>query len=197
MFKDIKDYEGRYQVSSKGEVYSTPQDGKPNKLLKQETTNRNSMYYKRVAFSKEGKVTRFQVHRLVAKAFIPNPENKPFVNHIDNDGTNNDVNNLEWCTHEENMLHSEVQGRQAKSHYLGGKAAGKIKADKAVEKWDKRVGKLFGVLKIVKITDYSDKGRGDVLCTVCSNITNRTLQGVYLRTPDKCRKCYEARKQKK
>jgi len=190
MFKDIKDYEGRYQVSDKGEVYSTPQDGKPNKLLKQETTNRNNMYYKRVAFSKEGKVTRFQVHRLVAKAFIPNPEDKPFVNHIDNDGTNNNVNNLEWCTHEENMMHSEVQGRQAKTHYLGGKAAGKIKADKAKKDWNDRVGNTYGALTILKITDPTGgKAKGIVKCNLCGNVTERTLQIMVRRPPKKCKNC--------
>lgn len=53
------------------------------------------------------------VHRLVAKAFIPNPENKPFINHIDNIRANNFVSNLEWCTRRENINHMLKQNRQA------------------------------------------------------------------------------------
>lgn len=58
----------------------------------------------------------FSVHRLVAHAFIPNPENKPCVNHIDNNPENNNVKNLEWCTHKENIQHSVRCGRQIKKN---------------------------------------------------------------------------------
>ena len=60
--------------------------------------------------SKDYVTERFQVHRLVAEAFIPNPENKPFINHIDNNGLNNHIENLEWCTHKENTKHSLKNG---------------------------------------------------------------------------------------
>lgn len=62
--------------------------------------------YLQVALQKHKKRKDEKIHRLVAEAFIPNPENKPQVNHIDGDKTNNNVNNLEWTTTSENQLHS-------------------------------------------------------------------------------------------
>lgn len=63
--------------------------------------------YKRVQFTVDGKRHTTGVHRLVAIAFIPNPENKSDVNHIDGNKSNNHVSNLEWCTHKENMAHGK------------------------------------------------------------------------------------------
>jgi len=63
-------------------------------------------WYMQVWLSISWKKKIFYIHRLVAQAFIPNPENKPQVNHIDGDKTNNHVDNLEWCTVTENQIHS-------------------------------------------------------------------------------------------
>ncbi len=190
MFKDIKGYEEQYQVNTKGEVKSTPLDGKPTRLLKQEKITRNHTSYRRVSFSKKGKVIRFQVHRLVAQTFLPNPESKPHINHIDNNGENNNLSNLEWSTHKENMLHSEIQGRQLKSHTLGGYATGKLVADKARLLWESRVGKTYGIFTLLTIDKYT-KGhyRGTVRCNLCNSTTNRTLQALLTRLPKKCREC--------
>lgn len=126
IYKDILGYENLYQVSNLGNVKSLPKgDGNGNRerLLKLEVCTKSHTSYYRVSLSKDGVVTRHQVHRLVAQAFIPNLGSKAVVNHIDNNGQNNNLNNLEWCTHTENMQHSSGQGRQDVSRSLGGIAA--------------------------------------------------------------------------
>lgn len=107
VYKDILGYNGIYKVSNLGNVESlTKKDGRLGRILKQESIVRNVTTYKRVTLSKDGVTQRFQVHRLVAAAFIPNPHDKPQVNHIDFNGSNNNLSNLEWVTRSENERHS-------------------------------------------------------------------------------------------
>lgn len=92
----------RYEVSTKGNVRSIQKDGTP-KLLKQSTSNSG---YKLVCLSGHGKLNTSYVHRLVAEVFIPVDDvNNRIVNHKDRDKTNNTVDNLEWVTMMENLLH--------------------------------------------------------------------------------------------
>ncbi len=113
-YKDILGYENLYQVSNLGNVKSLPKsDGNGNRerLLKLEVCAKNHTSYYRVSLSKNGVVNRYQVHQLVAQAFIQNLDGKPLVNHIDNNPSNNQVCNLEWCTAKENRLHAATQNR--------------------------------------------------------------------------------------
>lgn len=88
IWKDIEGYESLYQVSNLGRVK------RGNRFLKFEIINKG---YVRVGLCKDGKQTRFFVHRLVAQAFIPNPDNLPIINHKDHNPLNNCVDNIEWC----------------------------------------------------------------------------------------------------
>lgn len=94
IWKDIEGYEGYYQVSNEGIVKSL----RRNKILKP-YTNRG---YEYVVFSVGNKRKTIRVHRLVAEAFIPNPQNKPCVDHINTVRNDNRVENLRWTTHKEN-----------------------------------------------------------------------------------------------
>ena len=98
-WKDIPGYEGLYCVSKDGEVYGV----KRGKLLKPFITEKG---YALVDLYKNNVRKHKKVHRLVALAFIPNPDNKEQINHIDFDKLNNKVSNLEWCTNDENQSHA-------------------------------------------------------------------------------------------
>ena len=105
VWKDIKGYEGKYQVSNIGGVRSFVSNNKceiPHYIY-QGTTNKG---YKYVHLLDNGARKSFLVHRLVAIAFVPNPDNFPLINHKDEDYFNNRADNLEWCTHKYNYWYS-------------------------------------------------------------------------------------------
>lgn len=145
IWKDIQGYEGIYQVSNYGNVKSLmfgPKNVKckgEEKLLK---PSKGSVGYWRVQLYKSGKVSTICIHRLVAQAFIPNPDNKPFVNHIDSNKTNNHVENLEWVTPKENTRHSMMYGNFASDLVWHGKNFGKFEVLQYsldgvfIKKWD-------------------------------------------------------------
>lgn len=109
LWKEIKGYEGLYQVSSWGRVRSNYRGGR---ILK---SGKNADGYLLVVLCKNGKHTSYRVHRLVAQAFIPNPHNKPEVNHIDENKGNNYIENLEWVTSKENLNHGTRNTRMVTS----------------------------------------------------------------------------------
>lgn len=99
IWKDIEGYEDLYEVSDEGRV----RNKKTGRILK---PGKDSCGYPQVILCKDGTTRSFSVHRLVAKAFIPNPDNKPEVDHIDKNRSNNNVDNLRWVNHQENIDHS-------------------------------------------------------------------------------------------
>lgn len=103
IWRDIEGYEGIYQVSNLGNVRTLKWYG--GTQVKSIAQTDNGTGYKKVALSKQGKQKQLLVHRLVAMAFIPNPNNYEFVNHKDEDKTNNVVDNLEWCTKSYNSIY--------------------------------------------------------------------------------------------
>jgi len=103
-------YEGLYEVSSFGDVRCS--DGTP---VRQSVNHKKNTDYKCVWLRKNGVGKTVYVHRLVAEAFIPNPNSFPIVNHMDEDGTNNRSDNLEWCTLQYNTTYgTAIERRVAK-----------------------------------------------------------------------------------
>ena len=114
IWKDIEGYEGLYKVSNLGRIYSSYGQNKETCKLPILRGSISSHGYRIVGLTKNKHVKSFFIHRLVAKAFIPNPENKPDINHIDGNKENNNINNLEWCTKSENTKHAHVTGLMGK-----------------------------------------------------------------------------------
>ena len=100
-WKDISGFEGIYQVSNRGNV-------RRNGRIKSQAIDHGG--YCTVSLSVQSKQRTMSVHRIVATAFIPNPDGKRTVNHKDGNKLNNSVENLEWATHSENIVHANKTG---------------------------------------------------------------------------------------
>lgn len=120
-WKDVVGYEGLYLVSDQGEIISLPRTiitnnkygeitvHRKQKFLKPYLRGRGEHKYVAVALSKDGETKGYSLHRLVAEAFLPNPNNLPEINHIDENPLNNCVENLEWCSRQYNIEYSKAK----------------------------------------------------------------------------------------
>lgn len=180
IWKDIPGYERLYQVSNLGNVRSLNyrRSGK-SKLLKQGTDKKG---YKQVGLWKNSKRKHYSVHRLVAIAFLPNPNNLPQVNHKDENKANNNIDNLEWCDAKYNNNYGTRNERTSESHkgkkgcwyekQLSEEHKKKIskslkgKNSKPILMYDKEGNFIKRFDSIVDVTEYFGKDRG------CGNICN-------------------------
>ena len=117
IWKDVAGYEGFYQVSNKGNVRSVERKDSigrkcGGRILKPINNRRG---YLRVILWKNGKYKTNFIHRLVAEAFVPNPDNLPQVNHLDEVKTNNELSNLEWCDSKHNVNYGTRNDRAAQA----------------------------------------------------------------------------------
>lgn len=115
IWKDISGYEGLYQVSNTGKVRSLNYKGTGKKKILKTGNTGYKRLYKMVNLHKNKKQKPHYVHRLVAEAFIPNPNNLPYVNHKDENPDNNAVWNLEWCTPKYNANYGTAIERMSKT----------------------------------------------------------------------------------
>ncbi len=164
VLKDIAGYEGLYSISESGEVYSHIN----NKFLKH-NISKNGYATVQLFKNKIGK--RLLVHRLVAKTFIPNVQNLPQINHIDENKLNNNVSNLEWCTPKYNMNYGiGSKTRHSKIDYS--KEIYKINAVKNGKKVSKSViqiknNKIIAKFESAKEASLITKSSHSHICECC------------------------------
>jgi hypothetical protein len=156
IYRDLSGYEG-YQISNLGNVYSL----KNKKIISYQIINSG---YKLVHIYVNNKRHAKTIHRLVAQEFIPNPENKPFVNHKDGNRLNNVLENLEWVTSSENMQHAMSNGLVNFDH-----------VSKPVIKLDLLSGKLIKRYK--SIASALDDGYKNSAISMCIRGSNNSAHG--------------------
>ena len=128
MWKNIKGYEGLYQVSDEGEVRSLGNnESRKEKILKPAYRGNGYLF---VSLCKNGKKKMFSIHRLVAEAFLPNSNNLPEINHKDENKANNCASNLEWCDRKYNVNYGTGKKRSAE------KRTNNEKTSKSVKQFD-------------------------------------------------------------
>ena len=160
-WKPISGYEGLYEVSNKGNIKSFHKN-KDGVLIKLFTEKLKHTNYKCLTLVDIfGNKKQFRVHRIVAEMFLSNKHNKRFVNHIDNNGENNCVENLEWCSQSENIKHSHNQNRSEQVSL-----ANKIKSNKAQKNREEMIGKKYGKWLVLKALpkEYTTKKISKMLC---------------------------------
>ena len=150
IWKDMIGFEGRYQVSNLGRVRSILSNhGRYQEKIKVQRPRSESCPYRYVQLSVKDQPHHEAVHRAVAKAFIPNPDNKPMVNHIDGNKLNNNACNLEWVTCSENHQHAFYTGLRNNQHVADRQRGTKIGQSSSYHNvsWDNSRGKWKATLK--------------------------------------------------
>ena len=158
IWKDIEGYEGYYKVSNFGRIASLREwignkyKSQYKSIFKIIPSHHNKKGYQTIILSKDKKTKYYMVHRLVAKAFIENPYNKPQVNHIDGNKNNNNVSNLEWCTCKENIKHAFDKGLMTTKSEARNTHLEKIRP-LSIEVMKKKVAMLSNKGEILKVFD--------------------------------------------
>ena len=179
-WRDIAGYEGKYMVSNTGKVKSLnySNTGKEGIL----EAHANEKGYLRVMLCKDGKKKVYRVHRLVAQAFIPNPDNLPQVNHIDENKENNCMDNLEWVTCSENINHGTRNQRvveKLKGRKLSEESVKKVaeKLSKPVFSVDKVTGEIKNFPSAIEASRQTGIDKGNI--TRCCQGKLKSAKGFY------------------
>lgn len=171
VWKPIEGYEGLYEVSNYGNVRRVFRYGRPYISPCKCKVTKDGYYESTLV--KENKPKSIRTHRLVAKAFCENPENKLEVNHIDGNKLNNHADNLEWCTSSENQKHAYRLGLQQ----VSGGAISNRKRVRCIE-LDVETESLSAMQRLLCERGYTTTTRLNALSTAMNNGAN-TYKGLH------------------
>ena len=162
IWRDVKEYEGKYQVSNTGNVKSLNYNNTGKEGIMKPQDNGDGYLF--VQLCKEGKVKNCRINRLVAQAFLDNPEGYTDVNHKDEDKTNNCVENLEWCDRSYNINYG------TRNKKAGKRISEKLKGRKLAEEHKKKLSKpVFSVNKESGLIMWWQSIREAEKCTGINN----------------------------
>lgn len=179
VWRDVFGYEGMYQVSSKGRIMSLSREIPAKGGAYRITNNRvlsasvGKNGYKKIVLSDNNVKKTFLIHRLVAKAFIPNPNEYSLVNHIDENKENNECKNLEWCNYSYNATHGNAMRKMINSRLNnGGNRAPKHVVGTSIDGDGEDI-------KVLKLNDVKNYGFHPSAVSLCCNGKRVSHKGYY------------------
>lgn len=180
IWRDVVGYETKYEVSNTGLVRSKDRmDSAGRNRIKGQVIKQASdkLGYKRLNLCESGKPKQWLVHRLVAEAFIDNSENLPCVNHKDENPSNNNAENLEWCTHRYNMNYGTKNERHSKS--MKGKMLNRPDKSRVVIQYDKNgnfIKRFESTCEAKRVTGLSQSN----ISACCRGVQNHKTVGGFI-----------------
>ena len=168
-WKTVTNYEGLYEVSNLGNVRTVPREyynsiGRlhkvEQKVIKGFLQVKSKTNYVRIALWKDGKSKKFFIHRLVMNAFNPTDNDELEVNHIDYNGENNKLTNLEWVTKSENEKHSRLSGRNSTKSSEAGKQSAINARERIRAEAESYVGKKIHNWNIIEVLGFVEGSNG-------------------------------------
>lgn len=187
IWKPIKDYEGLYEISSLGRVKSLNYNRTGKKKILKNMKNSNG--YLVVSLTKFGKQKNYLIHRLVAEAFIPNPEGKPHIDHINTIKNDNSIENLRWVTNKENNNNPLTKKKYSENHReqtgennpMYGRTGEKCPTSKPVVQIDPNTNEIVNTYSSTSEAERQTGFNHSAISECCNNKYSRPGNNIYKR----------------